>query len=406
MPEFAYRCLDASGEVETGKLDALDLAAASEELYRRGLTPLDISDGGPTFAMRLNEPITFFAKAKPRDIHAFLRDLGRLLKAGLSVDDGLKLVINMQTRELFIKQLEDVLEQVRSGESLATALSKYPDEFPVQTVAAVQAGEVSGSLPATLEAIAHSMDKALSFRERIKSALIYPSILVAMVCATFVLVITFVLPQFEPLFKGNEDKLPFATRMLMDMGDFFADYWILVGLGFLAAIFWLLSVMKRPGKRALWYERLCSIKWFRSWLLEPDTIRFIRTVGVCTNSGLALDKAISMGIDAVKMDHVREELALIHIDVRRGVLFSEALKNITWLPILVLHFAKVGEQSGKLGDMLEESSGLMAGEYETRLEKAVDVMTPLLTLLMGGIVALLVGSVLLGIMSINDVALG
>ncbi len=404
MMEFSYRALDKKGELLTGAIDAPDRATAIVNLYGTGLTPLDVSGNGPTFAMRLNEPVTFFEQPSQRDIQAFLRDLGRLLAAGLSVDDGLKLLEKMQTRDMLARAIEKTRGKVRQGESLASSLSEYRKYFHVQVIAAVQAGELSGTLPEALDTLASSMDQALSFKERVRSALIYPMILMLMVGLTFFLVMTFVLPQFAPLFDGNEDKLPWATRFVMGMGDLFNSYWYVLA-GFVSgAVVFLLGVSFNSERRGRFQAAVCRIPWVNGWLLTPDIVRFVRTLGVCVRSGVALDAAMGMAIDAVRLPHISEQLKEVRNMVRRGASLSQGLQSLAWMPRLVLQFSHVGEQSGRLGPMLDEAATIVAQNYETRLEKALELFSPLMTLVMGGVVALLVGSVLLGIMSINDVA--
>lgn len=405
MVDFHYRALDAEGEVKTGQLAAMDKAAATAEIRRRGFVPVELSQSGKTLAMRLNEPVHLFNKPGQRDVFAFMRDLARLLRAGLPMDDALKLLLQMQRKELFIGVLEDIREQVRQGESLAASLSRHKELFSVQSIAAVQAGEMSGTLPETLDTVSESMDRSLSFQERLKSALIYPTILVVMVVATFVLVVTFVLPQFAPLFEGNEDKLPAMTRFVMAMASVFSEFFWLIGLAFVGLVAWAIwAAHNETAKRSI-LQGLCKLPLIKDMLIVPDMVRFIRTVGVCSRSGLALDRAIAMAIDAVKMPHLMEELVVVRTTVRRGEALSQCLAKVAWFPPLALQFAKVGEQSGNLGTMLEEAASLLSQDYESKLEKSLETLSPLLTLVMGGIVALLVGSVLLGIMSINDVAL-
>lgn len=404
MTQYSYRCMDPEGEVLVGKLEAQDRPAAVQELHKRGLIPLDLSSSGPTLAMRLNEPVDFLTRPGGRDIHAFLRDLARLLTAGLSIDDAFKLLAEMQKKDGFGRTLEEIREKLRRGESLAVAMSHYNDLFPIQITAAVQAGENSGTLAQSLETIALSMDRALSFQERMRSALVYPAILIVMVAATFFLVVTFVLPQFAPMFVGNEDKLPMATRFVMAVGAFFSAYWGGVLLALVAFVLWVLAVRRDERLRSRLLKRLCSLMWVRGWLLEPNTIRFLRTLGVCSESGLALDRSIAMAIDAVNLPHMADELQELRRQVRRGDLLSDGFAQLDWVPPIAVQFTLVGEQSGRLGAMLREASGILAQDYETRLERVLGVLSPAITLVMGAVVALLIGAVLLGIMSVNNVA--
>ncbi len=405
MASFHYRVLDTNGEVQTGMLDALDSASASAELHRRGWVPIELSVGAKTLSMRLNEPVQLFGQPNDRDIFSFLRDLARLLKAGLALDDGLKLLVGMQSKDIFVRILEDVHTEIRRGESLAAALSRHKDYFSIQVIASIQAGESAGKLAAALDTVATTMERSLSFRERLRSALIYPAILMIMVAATFVLVITFVIPQFGPLFEGNEDKLPGVTQFVMGLAGVFTEYWLIISVFFAGLVMWGVAVWHNPRLRGVVLENICKLPYMQAWILMPAIVRFTRTLGVCVQSGLALDKAIAMAVDTVKIAHVEVELARVRVMVRRGELLSGAIKNIVWFPALTVQFVKVGEQSGNLGDMLTESATILSQDYESRLEKALEVFSPVMTIVMGGIVALLVGSVLLGIMSINDVAL-
>lgn len=405
MPQFHYRVLNKDNEVQTGILDAPDRPTATEQLHKRGWVPLELNVGGKTLSMRLNEPVNLFGQPNQRDVCAFLRDLARLLRAGLAMDDALRLMISTHEKELFVRLLEDLRERIRRGEGLAAAMSEHKHLFSVQEIAAVQAGELSGTLAEALDTIAASMDRALSFQERLRGALIYPSILMVMVAATFVLVMTFVLPQFEPVFEGNEDKLPMLTKIVMAMGDFFSAYGWVAGLVLLGFLLWVVWVMHNPTMKLIALRQLCNVPGVRRWLITPDLIRVVRTLGVCTRSGLALDKSIAMAIEAVKIPHLGDDLARARTMVRRGELLSVSLAKLGWIPPVALQFARVGEQSGNLGAMLDESATIVAQDYEERLERALAILSPFLTLVMGGMVAMLVGSVLLGIMSINDVAL-
>jgi len=405
MPTYHFRVLNKDNEIQTGALEAADVATASAELHRRGWLPLELTSGHKTLAMRLNEPVNLFGQPNERDVFGFLRDLARLLRAGLSMDDAMRLMIGTHDKELFVRVLEDMRERVRRGEGLAVSMAEHKHLFPAQVIAAVQAGELSGTLPDALDTIAAAMERALSYKDRLRSALVYPAILMLMVVATFVLVMTFVMPQFAPVFQGNEDKLPWVTRFVMALADGFSTYlWLIVGV-VVAVLLWLVWVAHHPVLKLKALRYACGLSVARSWMVTPDVIRFCRILGVCISSGLALDKAFAMAIDAVKIPHIGTDLAQARAMVRRGEFLSVALAKMGWFPALVLQFARVGEQSGNLGAMLEEASTIVAQDYEARLEKALGLLSPLLTLVMGGMVALLVGSVLLGIMSINNVAL-
>jgi general secretion pathway protein F len=405
MTVFAYRSLDTKGDITSGEIEALDIGVACEELRRQGLTPIKVSENGPTFLMRLQEPVTFFSKPKKRDIQAFLRDVARLLTSGLSVDHALELVGESQTNTIFADTISCLRTDIRKGESLAASLGKYPELFPVEITASIQAAELSATLPDTLETLSSSMDRALSFKERLKSALIYPALLFVMVVLTVILVVTTVLPQFAPFFEGNEDKLPIVTKLMMG----FHDFLVVNGTSFVSllviAVFGAFVALQDIRIKTVFVRILGRTPSIKNWVITPNLISFCRTLGVCYQSGIALDKAFIMALDTVRAEHLRTDLLDVKKAVRRGEALSKGLSRLDWFPNMVLQFVRVGEQSGRMGHMLEEVASLIEQDFETRTEKTLEIISPLLTLLMGGIVALLVASVLLGIMSINDVSL-
>lgn len=403
MTDFAYRSIDKSGQIHVGTIVAVDRASAAAELHGRGLTPIEVSSKGKTLSILLNSEVTVFGGTNQRDICSFLRDAARLLKAGLAIDDSLKLLTEMQSKKQFADILQDLREQVRRGESLAAAMSKH-SIFTIQVTAAVHAGENAGDLASALSALSQSMDRALTFREKLRSAMIYPSFLISMVVLTFVLVMTFVLPQFEPLFVGNEDKLPWATNFIMSLAKLFEAYSLLLFAILVLAFGGTFLAFRDGHMKDQILRSMCKSKRLAGWLETPDIIRFIRTLGVCTRSGMPLDKALSIAVQAVRLPHISSACAKARSAVRRGETVAACFQRMTWVPSLALQFAMVGEQTGRLGPMLEEASIILAQDYETKLERGLEVLSPVLTLVLGAIVALLVGSVLIGIMSINDVA--
>ena len=405
MTRFAYRSLDDNGEIASGEIDALDIGSACEELRRQGLVPIKVSENGPTLLMRLQEPVTFFSKPSKRDIQAFLRDIARLLTSGLSVDHALELVGETQTNTLFADTVASLKAYVRKGESLATSMSEYPDLFPVEITATVHAAELSATLPETLESLSNSMDRSLSFKERLKSALIYPAILFTMVVLTVILVVTTVLPQFAPFFEGNEGKLPFVTQLMMGFHKFLTMHGALLFTSSISVILIAIIAFQDLRIKNTLVHYLGRIPNVKNWIITPNLISFCRTLGVCYQSGIAIDKAFVMAQDTVRAKHLQDELLSVKKAIRRGETLSKSLSKLDWFPNMVLQFVRVGEQSGRMGQMLEEVAGLVEQDFETRTEKTLEIISPLLTLIMGGIVALLVASVLLGIMSINDVSL-
>jgi general secretion pathway protein F len=405
MTEFSHRSYDKNGVIQTGQIQAINRSQAIDSLHSMGLTPVEISSSGRTLSMLLNSEFTYFSRVDDRDICNLLRDLARLLKAGLSMDQALTLLSDMQNKQTVITLLSDMKEKIRRGETLANAMSASSKIFPLQITAAVHAGENSGQLPETLTTLSASLDKSLKFRDKLKGALLYPAFLMVMVTFTFILVMTFVIPQFAPLFAGNEEKLPLATQFVMSLANVFDHYFLELIILTVLMIALSVYILHQDNRRADIVEYLCRLPGVGFFLQTPDIVKFMRTLGVCSNSGMTIDRALLMSVETVNLKHLAKQYARARNEVRRGQSLSTCFSSMKFMPPLTVQFAVVGEQSGTLGDMMEDAAAIVAENYEARLEKLLDILSPLLTLVMGGIVALLVGSVLLGIMSINDVAL-
>jgi general secretion pathway protein F len=405
VPEYSYRAFDGTGEIKSGRLDAASFANASSTLHRQGLTAIDIHEGNPSLWMRLNEPFSIFTSIKDKDVCAFYRDLSRLLSAGMSIDDALDLLSDMHEKSDLYTHTVNIRERVRKGASLSSAMSDEEDIFPVHILASINASENSGTLPETLADAAANLERSLEFRSKLKSALIYPTILLMMVCATVAMVVLFVIPQFEPLFEGKEDRLPGLTQFVMSLGKFSADNWQIISTFVALALASLLLVFTHRDIRSRLLGQICKVSRFAYWIQTPDFMRFTRTLAVSLKNGVALDKALKMSVSAVTQAHIAKDLQIVTDDVRAGKALSVCFGRIVWMPTVLSHFTKVGEHSGRLGQMIEEASDILSREYEEKLERLLKIISPLLTLIMGALVAMLVGSVLLGIMSISDVAL-
>ena len=404
MSEFSHRSFDASGKVVSGQLDAISQAAATEQLLSQGLTPIEVVAGKAGILMRLNIPLDALQKPGKRDIYGFTRDLARMTRSGLPLERALALANEVAPNKQFARQVEDIQKGVRKGNSFAAALAEQKQLFPPHYVAAIHAGEMSGKLPAALEQLEQMFSRQLAFAERLRSALIYPTVLLLMVCITMVLVVTVVLPQFAPLFEGAEDRLPWLTQAVLAFGELFRQLGLFVLIALLVGAVVIKQQLKKPAVQKRFGNWLLRNKLMQKLVVPVDIIRVVRTLGGAMQGGVKLDTALPMAASTAHNSAIRQSLADMVDGVRKGQFFSSQLDNAVWTTPLLLQMVRVGEETGRLGEMLQNAAQLMEDDYHTTLERFLGLLSPLLTLLMGAMVAVLVGAVLVGMMSINDVA--
>jgi len=377
-------------------------------LDSRGLVPLEISLAAekqkPSEPMprwwRLSQNRGVSARALTR----FTQALAALVAAGLTVDRALATVANVgqggATRPL-AKNLE---KAVQSGKSLAEAFARSGQRLPSYYVSMIQAGEASGTLSATLQRLADLQHRQLEIRERIQSALTYPAVLSAVVLATLVVLLAFVLPRFELMFAETDVTIPMATRAVLAIGRFVADYWWMMALLAAAIVAFGAYWLRSPTGRACFDRWLVTTRLLFEIPIALATARWLRTLATLLSSGAPLPEAIRVASATVENRAVTAALDDVLGAVKAGRRFSASLAAAQLFPALAVQLAQVGEETGRLDGLVGSAAEFLEQEAHHRIERLLNLIVPGSVIVMGGIVAALIGSVLLGLLSINELA--
>jgi general secretion pathway protein F len=408
---FAYRAVDSAGTTRAGEVLSVSRPAALEALSRQGLVPIEVSESvsGVTAATvrrfsRKSLQWRFPSRRRPREVLELTQSLGALLGAGLTIDRALQISASLTPHASGRAFAEALLEKVRAGKTLSDSVEMSGQRLPPYYVSMVKAGEASGSLASTLARLTELMRRQLEVRERIRSALVYPALLAAMVLLTLIILLTFVLPRFETLFAESEAPLPLSTRSVLALGRFVAGYW------------WLMLALAASLTAAAvaWLRSSAGRTQFDQWIVRSrltmglpaaiNTARLLRTLSTLCASGLPLPAALRVARGTLANRRMLDALSQVAREVQAGEPFSAALARAGVFPPVAAHLARVGEETGKLDSMLHSAAGVLEEESQTRLEQLLTLFVPLLTVAMGVIVAALVGSVLIGLLSINDLA--
>jgi general secretion pathway protein F len=407
MPSFRYRAMTANGSIVTGVLDAASEAGAIEEIRSRGHYPIEASHGaeaGPSWRERLSKDLLPKPRFSPRGLVVATQELAALLQAGLELDRALEILVNLDETKPMRPVFERVLEDVRGGTAFADALAESP-AFPKFYVNIARAGEQGGDLYSALEQLGEYLGRSLAVREAVISALIYPAILLATAGLSVIVVLVFVLPSFEPLFAQAGKALPPETQLVMDVGNFLTDWsWALL-LGAVALVVALRRALKDAAFRRRWDGLMLRLPLLGQLFAKIDIERFSRTLGTLLKNGVSLPAALVVTGDTLANTVIADAVRGASTGLKEGDSLSRYLRGSGTFPSLALDMMRVGEESGQLDGMLLRQAELYEREIRHTIDRLVALLVPCLTVFMGLIVAGLIGSILIAILSVNDLAI-
>ena len=422
MPDFFWRAAGADGKVVTGQLDAPNEAAVLKQLRSKGLTPLAVQDAASAatsgMATAVNASAAAIAAAgfkqpkarvdkspvKSKDVLAFTSELAIMLRAGLALDNALRVLIEMSYKPAVGQLLQGILEAVKGGTPLSRALQAHADLFGDFYINMVRSGEASGQMSGVLDRLVEHLERQRALRESVVSATIYPAILVTVAIISLVVMLGFVVPQFEKLFAEMGDALPTPTRIVMGLGKAFTQYGLVMGiaamgLGWLAGR-WLRS----PAGRSWWQSRLLRLPLVGGIALKYQLTLFSRSLGTLLGNGVPMLTALHIATDTVGNVVLQQSLVRVAPIVKEGGRVVQALQSTGIFEPLAINLVRVGEETGRVGPMMLELAAILNREVETGIKRLLTLVEPVLILVLGVLIAAIIVSILMGILSVNDLA--
>ncbi|MEA1674693.1 type II secretion system F family protein [Nitrospirillum sp. BR 11163] len=400
MPRYMYSAVSMEGRRSRGGLDADSEAAAIDQLLQRGLRPISVETEGVSRWWRRAPGLTRAERL------SFIRDLANLVSAGIALEPALGLVADQMDRPAAGTLVADLRQRVRAGENLARALERHPKVFPLEFVGLVGAGEQSGSLAAALEHLAVLEADRAQFRQRLTSAMIYPALIALLTLAALALMTGYVLPQFQDLFAGSKAKLPTATLAVLSVGDFMGHY----GPGVLAvmaiALLGLLRLYRRAEVR-LRIDRMALVATgpFGRLLRDAQLTLYTRTLASLLAGGVPLASALATAGGCMANRALADAADRVRVGVRGGQGLSRAFGSEPLFPTRLVRLIALAEQTASLPQALLDLSKALERERAASLDRALSLLTPTLTLILGGMVGTIFAALISGIMSLNDIAI-
>lgn len=404
MPEFLWRAAHADGQAAEGRTEAAAEADVLRQLRERGLTPIRVQPAGQAEGAALAGPRPRAARGpvKPADVLSLTSELAIMLRAGLALDAALRVLIDMSHKPSVRAMLEKVLEDVKGGAPFSRALAAHQAHFGDFYINMIRSGEVSGQMPQVLDRLAGHMQRLRALRESVVSATLYPAILLGVAVLSLVGMLGFVVPQFEKLFKGMGDALPMPTRVVMLLGQGFRHYGLALGLG-AAALGWLVwRWLRTPAGRQWWQARLIALPVLGPIVRKYQLTLFARSLGTLLDNGVPLLAALHISVETVTHQALRQALAKMAPLVKEGSRIVPAMRATGVFEPLAINLVRVGEETGRVGAMMNELAAILDRDVETGIKRGLTLLEPALILALGLLIAAIIVSILLGIISVND----
>jgi type IV pilus assembly protein PilC len=402
MPSYRYEIRESSGAVTQGVLSAANLGAASQELRSRGgyILALAPADGSDRRKKSLNLEFSFGPSQK--DVQGFTTQLAVMIRAGISLRAAVEGISDQIVNPKFKVMLSQMKKDLESGKQFSDALMRYPKVFSPLYVNMVKASELSGGFSKMLDRIAVYLTQQIETKAMVVGAMIYPGIIGTMAIGTTVFLLTFVLPRFMTIFKGKEAALPGPTKLLLAISNFMTNYWYVLIFAVIAGI-WGFVMMIRTEWGSLWFDKVkLTVPLFKKMFRALYINRSLHTMGQLINAGVPMLDTLSITAEISGNSLYRRMWRAVYSAVKQGKKISAPLNKSPLLPRSVVQMIGAGEESGKLGEVLDEVADYYSKELRMVIKSVTAMIEPLMIVLMGSIVGFIAMSIILPIFKLSQ----
>jgi general secretion pathway protein F len=406
MTVFRYKAVNAAGDIAAGEFDAANESEIVDRLRDQGLIPMQVTaaPGDRAAPGQKSAGRRWFTPRRVTRDHllAFTSELATLLRAGLPLDRALEILIGLAAVPPVARLLQTIRDSVRGGKSLSQALDMHREVFSRFYVNIVRAGEAGGALGVVLTRLADTMERNKELRESVKSALIYPIILVCVAVTSVMVLLVFVVPQFQQTFAQAGKALPLPTQIVIFVGTGLRKYWWLMLFVVLAAVWLFRRRLRRPAVRFRWDQRLLRWPLIGDLLGKVEVARFSRTLSTLLANGVTLLAGLSIVKETMTNTVLAQALDGVITRLREGKGFGRPLLETGLYPRLATQMILVGEESGRLEEMLNRVADVYDREVAMAVKRFLAVLEPVLILGLAVLIGGIVFSILLGVMGMSE----
>jgi len=381
---FSYSAKSNTGELSQGVLEATNRFVAAHDLRTRGLTPLSVAEQEAGWLEKFGTLEKIFETVGIGEQVILTKNLSGMLKAGLPLSRALS-VIEKQTKNKTLNGIvNSLLRDINSGETFSAALAKYPKVFSKLFTAMVRAGEESGNLSGALLDVGENLEKAQTLGKKVRGALIYPGVILSAMVVIGILMFAFVVPTLAGTFQELGVTLPLSTRLLIAVGNFFANHLLLSFALLFGAVLGIVALFRAKFMARYIDFSILKIPVVGNLARELNTARTARTMSSLLASGVAITRAVEITEEVVQNVYYQQVLRAVRATVEKGEPFSKIFAANTKLyPIMMSEMAAVGEETGKLSDMLREIALFYEGEIENKTKNLSVIIEPVLMIVIG-----------------------
>jgi len=397
---FSYKAIDQSGTPRQGTVEAQNTESAVETVQARGYTVIAVEELNEKKGS-LSIEITWFERVSNKEIVILSRQIATLFEAQVSTLRIFRLLATESANPKLQKILIDVSDELQGGSSISRALANHPDVFSPFYVSMVKSGEESGTLEKTFMYLADYLDRMYQVVTKARNALIYPAFVIAIFCGVMVLMLTLVIPKISKILTDSGQELPIYTKIVLGISNFFTEYIGLIGIVLALGFIILWQFMKTSiGKRAIDEFKL-SIPFVGALYQKLFLTRMCDNLSTMLASGISMVQALEVTSEVVDNDIYREILENTLIDVKGGRSFADSLGEYPEIPGILSQMSKVGEETGKLGDILSTLAVFYQREVNNSVDTLIGLIEPAMIVLLGLGVGVLLASVLMPIYNIT-----
>ena len=406
MPNYRYQVRTAQNQVQVGVVAADTLATAAAVLRNQGvhvlsLTPINATLGGSKLVQKVRE----LNAGKPKQKHVldFTTQLSVMIKAGINLRAALDGIADQTEHSTFKKIILGLKTDVESGKQFSDAIARHPKLFGPLYVNMVRASEMSGSFAKMLDRIAGYIAQQIETRKMVVGASIYPGVIGTMAVAVTVFLLTFVLPRFYKVFEGKEDVLPFATKFLMNISKFTVANWPYLVGGLVMIVVGLIAFIKTE-MGAFWADRTkLTVPILRTMFRSLYISRSLQTMGQLINAGVPMLDTLAITGDISGNRMYKGMWRTVFSSVKQGKKITAPLMKTRLLPRAVSQMIAAGEESGKLGEVLDEISVFYSKQLKEHIKAVTSMIEPVMIIIMGAVVGFIAMAIILPIFKMSQV---
>jgi general secretion pathway protein F len=404
MAIYVFKAVDNQGRTIEEHREAADEQHLIQTLQSEGLIPIKVSPVSNNFFYLLK-----FGKTRStltqKQIGLFTRELATLLSAGLPLDKSLTVLLDLtEDSEILTRVINDVLEKVKGGSTLADALQNQTNTFSRFYLNMIRAGELGGNLEEVLARLSEYLESSSELKDTVATALIYPAILLIMSLASLFVMLTFVVPQFSEMFDNAGKELPLSTQFVVGLAEFLKSYWWALLALCIALAAYLNYQLIDPVRKKIMDKRLLALPLAGDIILNMETANMSRTMGTLLANGVSIITALTIVQETITNLQLAEAVSEATEKLKQGGNMSDALLASERFPKLALQMMKMGEETGRLEEMLLKVANIYDKQLRVAIQRMLALLEPALIISMGVMIAGIIASILLAILSVNDLA--